>query len=106
MVALGIYRFQMFGSGPLSALFSVIYLGMAIWGASALWFSLSKSTSRSNTIGLVAGLLILTLNAYIVFFELADSPAQGFVRFGWILLPALVAICLLAARLKRFWAGN
>jgi len=99
VVVLWIYRFQIFGPGPLSLLLSVVYLGMAIWGAVALWFSMSESTTHSNTIGLLAGLVIL-IPSFVV---MVDSPAHGLARFGWFLLPAIVAIFLLVARLHCVW---
>jgi len=101
-VAFGLYRFHLFGPGPFSALLGILWFGMALWGTGSLWFSLFKSASNSNTIGLTAGLLALIPGIYLVLFELSDSLEEGLIMFGWILLPALVAISLLVTRVCRY----
>lgn len=96
------YRLQIFGPGAFSAVLSVVSLVMATWGAFALWFAPTKPVTRTNSVGLALGLVIWVPSAYAGLFRFADSPTEGFVTFGWIVLPALVAVCLLSVRLNQY----
>lgn len=95
-VVIFLYRYGVFGSGPLWAIGGIVWLALALWGTAALWFSLSRSAPLTNSLGLIAGLVASIPAIYFVI----NEPA-GMIRFGWISLPAIVAIILLAARTHR-----
>lgn len=101
-VAFFMYRLQVFGPGAFSAVLSVVSLIMATWGAFALWFAPTKPITRTNTVGLALGLVVWAPFAYAAFFNFAETPFKGFVLFGWILLPVVVATVLLSARLYSY----